>query len=65
MKHKTKRKVITMAYAMAITFAFILSLTNNNYVNASVSSNERLNYLELESNVVNNLTDPETIYPQM
>ena len=64
MKHKTKRKVITMAYAMAITFAFILSLTNNNYVNASVSSNERLNYLELESNVVNNLTDPETIYPQ-
>ncbi len=64
MKHRTKRKMITFGYVLAVTGAFILSLTNNNYVNASVSSNERFNYFELENNVVNNLTAPQEIYQE-
>lgn len=63
-KLRHKHKIITLGYAAAILFAFILSLTNNNYVEASVSPNERLDYLMIENNVVNNLSNPETIYPQ-
>ncbi len=57
LKHRTKRKIITLGYVLAIIGAFILSLTNNNYVNASVSSNERFDYLELE-----NLTTSQDLY---
>lgn len=64
LKHKTKHKVITLGYALAVTFAFILSLTNNNYVEASVSKNERLDYLMIENSVASNLSNPETIYPE-
>ncbi len=63
-RHKNRQKVITMGYALAVTFAFILSLTNNNAVEASVSGSERLNYLMIENNVANNLGNPETIYPE-
>lgn len=63
-KHKNKHKVATLGYAVAITFAFIISLTNNNYVNASVSKNERFDYMMLEDNVANNLSNNETAYPE-
>lgn len=62
--HKNKHKVVTLGYACAITFAFVLSLANNNDVNASVSSNERFDYMMLEASVADNLSDPETIYPE-
>ena len=64
LKHKHRQKVITLGYALAVTFAFVLSLTNNNAVEASVSHSERLEYLMIENNVVNNLSNPETVYPE-
>lgn len=63
-KYKNKHKLIPLGYALAITFAFIISLTNNNYVNASVSKTGRLDYLSLEENVLQNLSDNDAIYPQ-
>lgn len=63
-KHKSKHKLITLGYAVAIIAAFIVSLTNNNYVEASVSKSERLDYIMIENNVVSNLSNPETIYPE-
>ena len=64
LKHKHRQKVITLGYALAVTFAFVLSLTNNNAVEASVSHSERLEYLMIENNVVNNLSNPGTVYPE-
>ncbi len=61
---RTKRGMVTFAYVLAITSAFIWSLTSNNYVNASVSPAESLNYLELESNVASNLSDPSGMYSE-
>ncbi len=63
-KPKQKNKILTIGYAMAILFAFVLSLSNNNNVNASVSYNDRVDYLMLESNVSNNLQDTDSIYPE-
>lgn len=62
-KPKHKHKVVTLGYAMAITFAFILSLTNNNDVNASVSTNDRTDYLLLENTISENMDEPNTLYP--
>ena len=53
-----------MGYAVAVTFAFILSLTNNNAVEASVSKSDRAGYLMIENSVVNNMSSPGTIYPE-
>ncbi len=53
-----------MGYAVAVTFAFILSLTNNNAVEASVSRSDRAGYLMIENSVVNNMSSPDTIYPE-
>ncbi len=61
--HRNKNKVITVGYALAIVFAFILSLTNNNDVSASVSPKDKLDYLLLENSINNNYTS-ETIYPE-
>lgn len=63
-KHKNRQKIITMGYAVAVTFAFILSLTNNNAVEASVSKSDRAGYLMIENSVVNNMSNPDTIYPE-
>lgn len=35
---RNKHRLLALGYATAVTFAFILSLTNNNSVNASVSA---------------------------
>lgn len=63
-KHKDRQRIITIGYAVAVVSAFVLSLSNNNAVEASVSKSERLDYLMIENNVVNNLSDPDTIYPE-
>ncbi len=63
LKQKNKHKVITLGYAVAIIFAFVLSLTNNNYVEASVSKSERLDFQLIENNIAENLSDPESVYP--
>lgn len=62
-KQRNRQKIVTIIYAVAVTFAFILSLTNNS-VEASVAGNERVNYLMIENNVARNLSSPETIYPE-
>lgn len=62
-KQRSRQKIVTIIYALAVTFAFILSLTNNN-VEASVANNERMSYLMIENNVVQNISDPETVYPE-
>ena len=63
-KHKNRQKLITMGYAVAVIFAFVLSLTNNNAVEASVSKSDRAGYLMIENSVVNNMSNPDTIYPE-
>lgn len=61
--HKNKHRLIAVGYAFAVTFAFILSLTNNNSVNASVSRNDKFDYLMLESSIRDNVNNSGTVYP--
>lgn len=63
-RRKNRQKVITICYAIAVAIAFVLSLTNNNAVEASVAENERLDYLMIENNVANNLDISDTVYPE-
>ncbi len=61
---KNKHRVIAVGYAIAVAFAFILSLTNNNDVNASISPNERFDYLMLENAISAGMADSSSVYPQ-
>lgn len=63
LKPKHKHKVITLGYALAMTFAFILSLANNTNVNASVSFQDKTDYLMLENTISENIEDTSSIYP--
>ena len=47
-----------------LLLAFVLSLTNNNDVSASVAPRERLDYIMFENNIASNLQNQESIYPQ-
>ena len=62
-KPKQKHRVVTLGYAMAVMFAFILSLTNNNDVNASVSFTDKTDYLLLENTISENVEDTDSLYP--
>lgn len=63
-KPKHKHRVITLGYALAVTSAFILSLANNsNVVNASVSYQDKTDYLMLENAINENIEDTASIYP--
>lgn len=62
--HKNKHRIIAVGYAVAVAFAFILSLTNNNDVNASISPNERFDYLMLENAISTGMVDTSSVYPQ-
>lgn len=62
-KPKHKHRVVTLGYAVAITFAFILSLTNNNDVSASVSTTDKTDYLMLENTISESIEEPASLYP--
>ena len=61
---RNKHRLLVLAYATAVTFAFILSLTNNNSVNASVSRTDKFDYVMMESSIQNGVSTPETLYPE-
>ena len=61
---KNRHRMITLGYAAAIASAFVLSLTNNNDVSASVAPRERLDYIMFENNIASNLQNQESINPQ-
>ncbi|MBQ9732033.1 MAG: peptidoglycan DD-metalloendopeptidase family protein [Alphaproteobacteria bacterium] len=63
-RSRSKRKMIVIGYACAVVFAFILSLTNNNAVEASVSSDKDTNYLMIENSIAQSISDAKTIYPE-
>ena len=63
LKPKHRHRVITLGYAVAVTSAFILSLANNTNVNASVSPQDKTDYLLLESAISENIEDTDSIYP--
>lgn len=62
-KPKHKYRVITLGYAVAVTSAFVLSLTNNSNVNASVYPKEKSEYLMLENAVSESIENPASLYP--
>lgn len=62
-KPQHKHRIITMGYAVAIVFAFVLSLSNNNDVSASVSTTDRSEFLLLENTLSEGLEEPESLYP--
>ena len=55
---------MAVGYALSIAFAFVLSITNNNNVSASVSKKDTFDYMLLENSIQNGINDPETIYPE-
>ncbi len=59
---RNKNKVMTIGYVCAIFVAFILSLANNNDVNASITKSDTINYMMLE----NALNDEHynAVYPE-
>ena len=63
-KPKHTHRVITLGYAVAVTSAFILSLANNSSVNASVSYQDKTDYLMLENAIAENVENTASIYPE-
>ena len=63
-KPKHTHRVITLGYAVAVTSAFILSLANNSSVNASVSYQDKTDYLMLENAIAENVENTDSIYPE-
>ena len=59
-----KHRLLALGYATAVTFAFVLSLTNNNSVKASVSRTDKFDYLMLENTIQEGSVLPEVIYPE-
>ena len=63
-KPKHTHRVITLGYAVAVTSAFILSLANNSSVNASVSYQDKTDYLMLENAIAENVENTASVYPE-
>lgn len=61
---RNKHRLLALGYATAVTFAFILSLTNNNSVNASVSRTDKFDYIMMENSIQDGVAGAETIYPE-
>lgn len=60
-KAQAKHRILTVGYVSAICLAFVLSLTNNNDVSASLTKSDTLNYVMLES--VLNEDNYNAVYP--
>ena len=56
--YRNKNKVMTIGYIVAIFVAFVLSLSNNNDVNASITKDDTISYTLLE----NALNDENIIF---
>ncbi len=61
---RNKHRLLALGYATAVTFAFMLSLTNNNSVKASVSRSDKFDYLMMENSLREEIDASETIYPE-
>lgn len=48
-KNPSRNKIMTIGYISAIFIAFVLSLTNNNDVNASITKSDTVSYMMLEN----------------
>lgn len=57
-----KSQVMTIGYVAAIFIAFILSLTNNNDVNASITKSDTISYMMLEDALNND--NYNSVYPE-
>ena len=62
LKIKNKHKIIPLVYAFTVTFAFMLALTKNKDVSASVNPYELIPISELEAGIEEKLDDSEDNY---
>ena len=60
LKIKNKHKIVPLVYAFTVTFAFMLALTHNKDVSASVNPYELLPISELEAGIEEQLDDSST-----
>lgn len=61
--YRYRNKVMPVGYALLIVLAFVLSLTKNNDVSASVAPKNKIDYIILENSINNNLS-ADAVYPQ-
>jgi len=62
LKIKNKHKIVPLVYAFAVTFAFILSLTKNKDVSASVNPYDQIPVSELEAGIEEKLDNSPDSY---
>lgn len=62
LKIKNKHKIVPLVYAFAVTFAFILSLTKNKDVSASVNPYDQIPVSELEAGIEKKLDNSPDSY---
>ena len=62
LKIKNKHKIVPLVYAFAVTFAFILSLTKNKDVSASVNPYDQIPVSELEAGIEEKLDNSPASY---
>lgn len=62
LKIKNKHKIIPLVYAFTVTFAFMLALTKNKDVSASVNPYELIPISELEAGIEEKLDDSDDNY---
>ncbi len=62
LKLKNKHKIVPLVYTFAVTFAFMLSLTRNNNVNASVNPYDQIPMSELEAGIEETLDNDSGSY---
>ena len=61
--YKYRNKVMPVGYSLLIVVAFVISLTKNNDVSASVAPKNKIDYIILENSINNNLST-DALYPQ-
>lgn len=63
-RQRNKHRFIAMGYAVAIMFAFLITLSNNNESNALISKDDSLGYLLLDTISDNSFIPESSLYPQ-